>query len=469
MNENQARRVTLVQAFDEADSPLWTREDAQWATRLAVQTAPADASPQRLVVERANHALQRLEPRDPALRRWLARSGWRWSWIAAALAVGFALGLLADLVGRSGHIDLLAPTLWAVVAWNLAIYAVLLLDAMRRSGAANGWFRRLLSAAWERSAGRGPLREATLRWAVLSAPLAASRAAAVVHIAAAAFAAGMVGGLYLRGLVFDYRVAWQSTFLDAPTVQAMLGVLLAPASTISGIGLPDVAGIEAMRLTPEAPRPSAPAAAWIHLYAATLALVVIVPRIALAGVAFARSAVLALRVEVPLGADVLGRFARWHRQGAVPLVQVLPYAQVPAAQAALGLRDLLAAEIGEDLVLKIADVTAIGDEQAAAARVGSSAAVLRVGLVDLGATPEAEHHARFMRALSEARPPAEALLLVDEAAFRARFAALPGRLDERRDAWRRFAQEQGLRLAIVNLDQPDQPASAAALQQALQR
>jgi hypothetical protein len=312
------------------------------------------------------------------------------------------------------------------------------------------------------------LRDAAARWATLSAPLTAARAAILVHAAAAALAAGMISAMYLRGLVFDYRVAWQSTFLESPTVQAMLGLLLAPASAITGLGLPDVATIEAMRLTPDSPRPTAPAASWIHLYAATLVLVVVAPRIALATVAFLRASVQALRMDLPVDVGAVGRFARWHRAGLAPLVHVLPYAQAPGAQAALGLRELLAAEIGEDLVLKMADVTGIGDEQATSARIGSTSAALRVGLADLGATPEAEHHGRFMRAVMEAKPPAQAILLVDESAFRTRFAGLPGRLDERRDAWRRFAQEQDLRLAIVNLDQPDQPFSVTALQQALQ-
>ena len=43
MNETDARRVTLVEAFDAADSPLWTREDGRWATRLTAQTVPAGA------------------------------------------------------------------------------------------------------------------------------------------------------------------------------------------------------------------------------------------------------------------------------------------------------------------------------------------------------------------------------------------------------------------------------------------
>jgi hypothetical protein len=467
MNEDQARRLTLVQAFDDAGSPLWTREDAQWATRLAVQTAPAGAAPGRLAVERAGHALQRLAPRDPAIGRWLARSGWRWGALALALAAGFAAGLLADLAGRSGRIDLLAPAAWGVVAWNLAIYAVLALGAMRGGSPAAGGLRRLLAAALQRGFGQGPLREASLRWAALSAPLTASRVAVLVHLAAAALAAGMIAGLYLRGLVFDYRVAWESTFLEAPTLRAMLGVLLAPASALTGVALPDVAAVQAMRLTPENPRAVAPAAGWIHLYAATLVLAVAAPRLLLALAAAVRAAVLAHRLQPPADAAALARFARWHPSGTAPVVQVLPYAQPPGAQAALGLRQLLAGEIGEDLVLKVADVTAIGDEQAVAARVGHAPTVLRAGLVDMAATPEAEHHGRFAEALRQAQPAADTLLLVDEAAFRARFASLPARLEERRAAWQRFAREQGLRLAIVNLDQPERPEGAAALRQVL--
>jgi hypothetical protein len=181
----------------------------------------------------------------------------------------------------------------------------------------------------------------------------------------------------------------------------------------------------------------------------------------------ARSLAQSLRMSLPVDAADFTRFGRWHPGGTAPLVQVLPYAQLPGAQAALGLRELLASELGDDVVVKMADLTAIGDEAAAAARAGHTAAVLRAALVDLGATPEDEHHGRLARALAEAQPPAPTLLLLDEAAYRIRFGSLPGRLQERREAWLNFANEHGLRAAIVNLDQPDQAEGRAALQQAL--
>jgi hypothetical protein len=128
---------------------------------------------------------------------------------------------------------------------------------------------------------------------------------------------------------------------------------------------------------------------------------------------------------------------RRHR-GGVAGVRVLPYAAAPGAQAALGLRAILARVYGDDLQLQMGAVTPVGDEESAA-RLADPGAAIRVALVDLGATPEAEHHGRFLRAVHSAAPAEPLLLVADEAKFRRRFAGLPGRLDERRAAWQRLA------------------------------
>jgi hypothetical protein len=476
MNESTARRVVLVQAFDAADSPLWTREDGQWASRLAVETLPATASPQRWVAERARHALERLQPRDRGVARWLARAGWRPGWLLWAMAAGVVAGLLGDLVGQQAHIDLLAPAVWAVLGWNLIVLAWLLVAALRGAGEGfggpPGWFRRLLAAAWQRGTGTGPLREASHRWAGLTARLTAARVAGVVHLASASLGAGLAAGMYLRGLVFDFRAGWQSTFLDATTVHTLLNLLLWPAQALTGIGLPDVATLEAIRLTPAAPLAQASAAPWIHLYAAMLVLGVVLPRGVLAGVSFGRALWLSWRVELPLDAALLSQLGRWKRVGAAR-VQVFPYAQTPGPQAALALRELLAGELGADLQLSLSPATAVGDEEAVARLAATGSAVepgevaLRIALVDLGATPEDEQQGRFLRALAALRPAAALLLVADESAFVRRFGNLPGRVDERRAGWRSFAQAQGLRFVSVAFEEAARPESAAALKQAL--
>jgi hypothetical protein len=115
-------------------------------------------------------------------------------------------------------------------------------------------------------------------WSRHAGPLSTERAALLLHAAAAALALGLVSGLYLRGLVLDYRAGWQSTFLSADQVQALLGALLAPASALTGTAMPAVAPL---RVGPGGDA-QASAAPWIHLYAATLALWVVLPRALLA-------------------------------------------------------------------------------------------------------------------------------------------------------------------------------------------
>ena len=85
-------------------------------------------------------------------------------------------------------------------------------------------------------------------WAELSWPTAVARAGSVLHLAAAALALGLVAGMYLRGLVLDYRAGWQSTFLEPPRVTSFLSTVLAPAAKVSGVALPDEAGVAALRL-----------------------------------------------------------------------------------------------------------------------------------------------------------------------------------------------------------------------------
>ena len=59
----------------------------------------------------------------------------------------------------------------------------------------------------------------------------------------------------------------------------MLAFVLGPASALTGIPIADVPRLEAMRLG--AGGAGENAAPWIHLYAATIALVVLVPRLLL--------------------------------------------------------------------------------------------------------------------------------------------------------------------------------------------
>ncbi|MDE2564183.1 MAG: DUF2868 domain-containing protein, partial [Burkholderiales bacterium] len=306
-----------------------------------------------------------------------------------------------------------------------------------------------------------------LAWARVASPLMLARAALVLHAAAAALALGLIAGLYLRGLVLDYRAGWQSTFLDAAQVRAALALLLAPASALTGIAVPDAAAMQALRFG-AGTAPMAPAAPWLHLIAATLALFVVVPRGLLALASAWRARRLSRRLPLPLQEPYFQRLQRqWRHEAA--RVQVLPHGAMPGWPVLSGLKEVLATALGPDLQLQVAEATAHGDEEAAAALAPGPGTTLRVILVDLASTPEDEAQGRFVQALRAAGPGLPLLLVADETGWRARFAGLGQRLAERRVAWQRWADAQGLGFVGAALAEPDLARAAAALEQALQQ
>ncbi|HXH82146.1 MAG TPA: DUF2868 domain-containing protein, partial [Candidatus Tectomicrobia bacterium] len=99
-----------------------------------------------------------------------------------------------------------------------------------------------------------------------------------LHLGAIGLAAGAVCGMYVRGLFLAYDVVWQSTFLKDPEVVATcLRALLGPAALVLGSEVPDSAA-EMDALMGE----GAPAAPWIHLYAMSAVLFIVLPRTLLA-------------------------------------------------------------------------------------------------------------------------------------------------------------------------------------------
>jgi hypothetical protein len=495
MNETRAREVILLQAFETVQpaSPSWTDEDRAWATRLALDDVSAGAAhgdAQAFIARRAQHAAQRILPREPAAAKWLGRRLWRARWVLWAALAGLLLGALADSIGSSQRVNLLAPPLWAVVLWNLVVYALLLghllarvLMRTTRPGALVRLAQRVLGiggrlpapASAVTSAGGGSDAAWKLfagLWLRSTAALSAARAATMLHAAAAALALGLIAGLYVRGLVLDYRASWESTFLSADAAHAALAVLLAPAVAVSGIALPDVAALEALRAVHGGAvgdtGMASSAAAWIHLYALTLLLLVVLPRSVLALVDGLRSRWLATHLPLPLGEPYFQRLAR-QQQGDVARVVIVPYASTPGAQAALGLRALLAPALGDGLEVRIAATVAFGAEDDADVPgqlpVGTTMAV---ALFDLSATPEDESQGRFARQLAARVSGATAtIMVVDETAFGQRFGAASGRIAERREGWRRFAESLGTVPVFAALDAPDPTAVAQALQSAM--
>lgn len=491
LDEDSARSLCLLRACEDgpSDAALWSPEDAGWASRLADETAGA-APDAAWLAERARHAQQRLLPRRKALARLFARRGWRLRWALLAALAGLGFGILADMVGPAQQIQLLAAPVWAVVAWNAVVYAWIGVQRMRAAGSGaprRGLLRRAVQrwltrpAAHAGRAAATPEQRFAACWAAAAAPLAASRAATLLHLAAAVFAVGLVLGLYGRALVLDYRVAWQSTLLEPAQVHALLSLLLAPASALTGIPLPDVAAVAALRTTAgegavasaAAGAALASAAPWLHLLAATIALAVIAPRLLLAlGSAWTthrQARRLPVVVDDAYSLRLLQQRRRLAGAGSAGGVQVLPHGFTPAPAATLALRQLLAATFGEAATLHIVAPVLYGDEDRGPAPAPAGMA-WRLAWFDLAATPEAQAQGRFVEQLRAAAGPL--VMLVDEGPYRQRMGAASSRVAERRQAWQALADAVGVGLACIDLqasatNAPALQAARAALESAL--
>ena len=485
MNEASARDVTLLEAFETAQSAssTWSADDRAWADRVALEAAGSDAAAEQFIVQRARHALQRLAPRERLAARWLAQPVWQRRWIGVvallALVVGIAADSLGGALGASQRINLLAPPLWGVLAWNAVIYLALagaaLAGLLRQGGSQPGPLvratrslmrvrRRLPRAS---TGGSAPaLRLFGKLWATRSRALTTWRTETVLHAGAAALAIGLIAGMYLRGLVFDYRAVWESTFLSNEVAHSLVGLVLGPASQLSGIALPDLDGFAALRAVHGDAKAGASAAPWIHLLALTLSLFVVLPRVLLALWSASRSGLRARRFPMPLDEPYFQRLVRLQRGGAAHL-QVWPYAFTPSPQATLTLRALLASAFGARVGLGIAPTVAYGgeDDTVLAVDPGTTHGLV---LFDMSTTPEAETHGRFIERVAAALPAGATIaVLVDEAAFRQRFGALAERMVQRQNAWRACCESLGLAAVFVDLDAGALPAFEAELRTAL--
>jgi hypothetical protein len=492
LGEADARAVLLVGAIEDADrdGAIVGRDVRERALDAAAVTTPL-ASPRALEaigVARARRIADDLAREHPALHA--LRVPWPWGSIAAAAAVAGAIaGATSNAWGPERGISILAFPLGAILAWNLAAFAALAIGRALR-GARAGWLAALAVRVADLRSRRLARRAAAERpsavlatalsryardWSAASAPLLAARVRAALHAGAAALAAGAIGGLYAAGIALEFRATWESTWLEATTVQAYVDVVLGPASRLAGIPVPDV---EPLR----GPAGSGPAGPWIHLWATTIGLAVVVPRAALAALSALRAARLARRVPVALDRMRVRR-ALTLAAGGVVRVDTVFYACEPTGAVRDRLAELVADALGSRARFGGTRSVAYGDPagaetgdagsrpnaDASASAATRGAADGSVADVDLAAldratvvvfpaaqTPEEEVHGRF---LDELRAAGHRIVAVLDRAAYAERAGSEERMRERTATWDRLFRAAGLDVAI----DPGPAASASGL------
>lgn len=473
MDEASALNVVAVRAIETADGgrAQWSDDDRAWASRAAAEVVGAEATPQAFLARRAALVVEKLGTRQPAFARAVRALRWR-PWVGLTIAfAAFALGIFVDQIDRSQRINILAPPVLGLAVWNLAVYLVMLAGYVIRYGdkAEPGPFRRAvaqLAGRWSRPRRSGVLSGTIVNfgedWSRLAAGLYAMRAARILHCAAAALAAGVIVGLYMRGIAFEYRASWQSTFLDASTVRSIVAIAYAAGAMVTGIEVPSVDAVAAIR----APQ-SQNAATWIHLMAATMLVLVIVPRALLALACGIVERHRAMRMALPLDEPYFQRLLRSYRGGA-SRVRVIPYSYTPDPQAVTGIEAVVARAFGGGANLTLTAPVAYGADEAFVGDGASLAGTTLIVLFSATATPEHETHGAFLSALSRQRAAAEALFaLVDESAFVQRWRGSPDRIADRRAAWRQVIGDADVHAIFIDLIAPDLAATETAVDAAL--
>ena len=479
MNEEAARKVVLVRAIENADGAhqVLSDDDRLYASRSAQELAQWEASdrqttltPALFLQKRAEQIIRKMTERLPAFAA-VAEPG------RAMRAVGLGLPLLAFLAGAvvdritdPHRVDLLSAPLLLILAWNLAVYALLLVwlivPRTRPSRVDGGFFRRLASPQRIKprklpQALTSALARFSVEWTTLRAPLTEASVGRVIHLSAALFAAGAITSLYVRGLLSQYQAGWESTFLNAAQVHAVLTALFTPAMLVfplPGFSIEEVQALQGTSL-PSAAR----GALWVHLYAATLLLLVILPRLVLALTSRWKEQRLRRDFPLDLNEPYFRKLVATLGPVTPAVLRVLPYSFTLDERRDAGLAIVARELLGEQARVMLRPGTPYGESFGSDGPTPSSAGpaadtgvALTVLLFNLSATPERENHGAFIDQVVR-QSAGEVSVFVDESAYLERVGSEgPGaaRVRERIALWRQFCELHKVPARVVNLLHP---------------
>ena len=478
MNEQAARLVVLTSAVESADSKfqIFSQEDRRFASSSAKQLAlwaasqhGAPATPDDFLQQRADQLGKRLSERFPKLHYFLyPPSSLALLWIGLPIAALLS-GMFLDQITDPHRVDLLSGPLLLIIVWNLAVYGALLVWPWLPAGklghrpAGLGRFIDLVSLKSTRVSSKLPLVLVSAltafiaQWMQLSRRLNLARVGRTLHLASALFALGAVGSLYARGYVAKYSAGWESTFLDAGQVHAALSVLFTPAMTVFQLQGFSVADVEALRFGQ--PPLVESGARWVHLYATTLLLLVVLPRLLLAGMAGLQAKKWARNFPLDLNQPCYRRLLA--ALGNAPgMLRVLPYSFAVDEARAKGLVQVASQLLGDQAQVLTRPSVAYGSEPGDALRdihLNDFEVSLTAVLFNLSATPEHENHGALLDALARESTRSIAVL-VDESSYLERLGGQAGtvaRMNERRALWQQFCTFHKVPATFVNLLNPD--------------
>ncbi len=465
MNIEDTKKILIVQALEEVDDQelVISSDDKTRASRLAGSPLPeklSDREEDSFFVKRADRLLQILSARIASIASWSqsGSTGHRFGVLSLGVVVLAAVfGFLTNELGPEKRINILAFPLIGIIIWNLFVYVAELVLFFRPEGQlfTSGLIHSLATGLISRIGGgkNNPPQDpdprdqitagACLRfeshWLKFLIPVWGARIKSLLHLTALVLAAAAIAGMYVKGLAHEYLAVWESTFFqDGASLRPFLNVVLGPAASLFGESLPPVAELNQVHLsTDNTPGLEDNAAKWIHWYAATIAIYVLVPRAILAVVWRFKAAHQAKNIPFrSVSPRYFDRLISISSGKSLP-VTVLPYAHEPGEQIRRKVLRETENLFSRPIALSWEKAIAFGEEEQL--ELGSpdeERAILL--LFNFSATPERETHLELFHTLLKFQHTDRYHILLDAEAFDKRSAAFSEadkRREERRQAW----------------------------------
>ena len=336
LTEDVAAKILLIRSIEECDPGAFSEELRAQAFVTAKNADPGLGSVERYAAYLFDHL-------SPLYQSILQLAKIPAPWTVPACVAALLLGLATNLLGPANQIHVVRNPVFILIGWNLLVYLalfVLFLRGKAKSAEAARFLRRqysfersqplpslqsrlaqhpskvpwavkyLLPSVWqflyrmifgahEQKRLARVIRRFTQHWLSLAGALVVGRWRRLLHLGSVFLATGAVAGMYFRGLFQGYRVVWDSTFIvDESAVAGLIHVLFAPSlwlSDVFGLGLRNTISISRL-LTPAADH----ADGWIHLFAVSVVIAIVLPRLALAAWQSIRLNRLSKNIAIPL-------------------------------------------------------------------------------------------------------------------------------------------------------------------------
>ena len=495
MNESDARNVLFIKAIEEGDSAgkIIPKADRLIASRKAeppellisekeVEKRHLGKREEMFIIRRAELLLQTLKNFHSEAVIDLKRVQWK-GWFTSLLFIFcFISGFIANEFESGRRLNLLAFPVIGMLVWNFAVYGINAFLRIRGkfTDKPDGILKGPIIFAASYLATRFLKREdkhsidkdSTLHrcfqnfsneWLRFSSPIYQSHASRIMHICAMIFAVGIISGMYLRGLEKEYYAGWESTFLEPETVRGFLSIVLGPAALLTGQRVPSVERIEALHLGEG--NVGENAAIWIHLFATTTFIFIVVPRCFLAFTEFKREIYLRNNFPIPKVDDPYFRKLLIVKPGQKEHISVVPYTIELTDQQREVLRSLTTQIFGIKSETEFYSTIKYGSQNDFLSGIKShiSATIeCLIVIFNLSSIPEDEIHGGFVNDLFDvfnANDTIKQLIVaIDEFNFESRFSHQTNyekKIESRRELWRRTVTKERIKPIFINLNNPD--------------